>query len=62
MKIKNDTKEKLKIFTKAYRADCTGLPARNIPDAVEYLLEFWIANSNDLYIKKFPKVSFNYND
>ena len=60
MKIKQPTKEKLKELTKTYRYTATGLPAENIPDAIEYLLAFWLANERNLYIKHYPVVSYEY--
>jgi mRNA deadenylase 3'-5' endonuclease subunit Ccr4 len=60
MQIKKDTKDKLKSLTKDYRSNCRGLPAENIPDAIEYLLAFWLANEQNLYIKRYPVVSYKY--
>lgn len=60
MRIKQPTREKLKELTKTYRYNGTGLPAENIPDAIEYLLAFWLANEQNLYIKRYPVVSYKY--
>lgn len=61
MKIKAHTNQELKEFIKLNREPVPGgLPANNIPDAVEYLLAFWKANKVNLYAKHYPEVSFKY--